>query len=63
MKYNPNDKFFTAEELANILGVTPRTIRNWTTQMHMPSHTFCGEYRYLLEELVPFFEKHDKLLK
>lgn len=53
-----NKDFFTTEQVANILEMTPRTIRNFIKSKELRAAKFGGEWRISKPDLIAFMEKH-----
>lgn len=44
--------FVNADRIAQELGVTPNTVRNWTRRTLMPHYPISGQYHYVLSEVL-----------
>jgi len=56
----PHRKLFRKQEIARLLGVSQRTIDNWTRQKRIPVHRFSSRLiRYDLEKVQRALDKFE----
>ncbi len=57
-----NKKYLTVKEVADLLGVTPLTVRNWdkTGKLKAARHPFNNYRIYKIEDIENFLKKLDR---
>ena len=56
------EKFYTAEQIANYFNVTRGTVYNWKLE-GMPSYKFSRVLRFKLDEVIEWLEKRGRELE
>ena len=52
-------EFYTAEELAEKLGMTAQTVKIWAREGRIPSHKFGNQYRFDKKKIGRWIEESD----
>jgi excisionase family DNA binding protein len=53
-------RFYSVDEVANILSVSSRTIRRWTEDGKLRAHRFGGVVRISHDDLQDFIARHER---
>jgi excisionase family DNA binding protein len=54
----PKMTFYTVNEVADMLAVSPRTVRRWITNKQLVAHVFGGAVRIAETDLKAFIGTH-----
>jgi len=55
-----NKRFIGANDLAQYLGLSPKTVRAWVWQRKVPYHKLGGSIRFDLREIEPWLAKRKR---
>jgi excisionase family DNA binding protein len=53
-----SNPFLTIEQVADYIGVSPKTIMSWTSKKNLPAYKFIGVTRYRLEDVDDFLSQY-----
>lgn len=56
-RLTPNG-FYTTQELADFLKLTPRTIQRWINEGHLPAYRFGKKYRVRGDDFDTFLDEY-----
>jgi excisionase family DNA binding protein len=52
-------RFYSIDEVANLLGVSPRTVRRWIKDRKLRAHRFGRTVRIAHDDLQDFLSRHE----